>query len=204
MSINGLKTAEELRGRPCIRLVRGNTPRKMITVSRSFGGKIYDKATLKEALANFAHRAGVKLREDKLLATQAYISLYRDLSAKNTPNYKDTQFLSFPYPTDSTLEITRFASRACDVAFQENVSYRKCSINLVRLIPKETFIHDLFDERDINKNDALMHTIDSINQQMGSNTIQTATAKGKGKWVAKKDSKSKCFTTRWDELPLAV
>jgi hypothetical protein len=44
--------------------------------------------------------------------------------------------------------------------------------------------------------------MDSLNNSMGSGTIIMASSKGKGGWIARKDNKSFCYTTRWDELPL--
>jgi DNA polymerase V len=201
MSVVGLKTAEELRGKSCIKLNKSPSAKKMITVSRSFGKKIFEKESVKEALANFTERAGEKLRKEKQLTKGAYISLYRHLAATGIKNYKDTAFIEFNYPTDSTLDLMRHAIKAFDNIYLENEGYKKCSITLFQMTPKSKFVKDFFDERDTVKHDLIMQTIDSINKKIGSNTIQIATSNGNGAWIAKKDLKSLCYTTRWNELP---
>ena len=202
MSVLGLKTVEELRGKACIDLQKTAPAKKMIHVSRSFGRRVFEKSSVKEALANFTERAGVKLRGEKQLVKEAYISLYRELSASGIQNYKDTAFIRLTYPTDSTLEIMRYVMQSFEQIYIPNQSYRKCSITLFKMVGKSGFVKDLFDTRNIYKHDAIMEVMDGINNKMGANTIQIAASKGKGQWIAKKDCKSLCYTTRWDELAI--
>ncbi|MDA0967508.1 MAG: Y-family DNA polymerase [Proteobacteria bacterium] len=202
MSVVGLRTVHELRGEACIEIEQVTPAKKMINVSRSFGQKIYDRSSVKEALANFTERAAEKLRGEGQLVKKACISLYRELAVSGKMHYKDVALISLPYPTDSTIEILQYVSRAFEEIFVEGQGYKKCGITLVKLQPKSRFVKDLFDMRDINKHDSLMQAIDSINGKMGSHTLQMASSRGAGKWVARKDCKSYCYTTRWDELPL--
>jgi len=202
MTVVGLKTVQELRGESCIELELKPEHKKMITVSRSFGRKVYEKSSIKEALANFAERAAEKLRGEKQLTKEIYISLYKELAASGKANYKDNALLKLAYPTDSTLELMSYVSKAFDEIYIEGMGYKKCGIDLLKLQPKSHFVKDLFDTRNTCKQDELMVAIDSINNKMGNNTIQMATSRGKGKWVAKKDLKSLCYTTRWDELAI--
>jgi DNA polymerase V len=202
MTVVGLKTVRELQGKSCVELDKTPNHKKMITVSRSFGRRVFDKPSVKEALANFIERACEKLRGEKQLAKEVYIALYRELAASKKPHYKDVAIFSLAYPTDSTLEIMHYVSKAFDEIYIEGVGYKKCGISLLKLEPKSHFVKDLFDTRDTLKHDSIMQTIDSINGKMGNGTIQIATSKGKGKWIAKKDQKSFCYTTRWDELPV--
>lgn len=201
MSITGLKTVEELRGKPCIMLEPIAESKKSIIVSRSFGGRVFEKDTVKTALANFVERAAQKLRNEGLLAKEAYISLYRELSASGVSDYKDTAFVSFDYPTDSTLELMKYISHAFEGIYKPNHSYKKCGITIYKMQAKNKFVKDLFDGRDLAKQDSLMQTIDLVNKKHGSGSIMVASANGNSKWVARKDKKSFCYTTRWDELP---
>ncbi|MDA0967525.1 MAG: Y-family DNA polymerase [Proteobacteria bacterium] len=202
MSVVGLRTVHELRGNPCIELEKIAPPKKMINVSRSFGQKVYDKSSVKEALANFTERAAEKLRGEGQLVKEACISLYRELAVSGKLHYKDVALISLSYPTDSTIELMQYVSRAFEEIYVDGTGYKKCGITLVKLQPKSSFVKDLFDLRDVNKQDSLMHAIDSINGKMGNHTVQMASSRGKGKWIARKDCKSFCYTTRWDELPL--
>ena len=68
MSVVGLRTAQELRGQPCIPLELEADLKKGITVSRSFGKRITEYADLAEALCSYVSRAGEKLRRQRLQA----------------------------------------------------------------------------------------------------------------------------------------
>jgi len=43
-----------------------------------------------------------------------------------------------------------------------------------------------------------------INRKWGNNTIQFAASGVMKKWKMRQEFKSKNFTTRWDELPIAL
>ena len=92
------------------------------------------------------------------------------------------------------------------VVFEEiylpNITYKKCGIVLCDLVDKHDIIRDLFDSRDVDKHRQLMKAMDLLNDRMGKNTVTLAVANGYGEWMAKRDNKSHCYTTRWDELPI--
>src|SRR5580692_7939617 len=68
MTVVGLRTAQELRGEPCIPLELEADLKKGITVSRSFGKRITEYPLLEEALSSYVARAGEKLRREGLQA----------------------------------------------------------------------------------------------------------------------------------------
>ncbi len=73
MTVVGLRTAQELRGRPClelelVRLGGSPTGRKTLVRSRSFGERVTTKENLRQALAKHAERAAEKLRVEDLAA----------------------------------------------------------------------------------------------------------------------------------------
>jgi len=202
LTICGLRTAQELRGNACIEFEETPEARKSIVVSRSFGGTVFEHQGIKEALSNFAERAAVKLRGDGLLAKRAQVFLYHELVARGGSNHNSTITVEFDYPTDSTCEIIKATSAAISSMFVAGMGYKKCGLVLLGLINKAGFTKDLFDNRNLHKQDSVMQAMDYLNNSMGSGTIMLASSKGKGGWVAKKDNKSFCYTTRWDELPV--
>ncbi len=68
ITVVGLRTAWELRGRLCLDLELVRPDRKTLVRSRSFGQRVEKKANLREALAKHSQRAAEKLREENLVA----------------------------------------------------------------------------------------------------------------------------------------
>ena len=74
MHITGLRTAQELRGVPCIPLEEQPDPKKNITVSRMFGRPITALQGLEEAITTYATRAAEKLRREGCRPTPCWCS----------------------------------------------------------------------------------------------------------------------------------
>ena len=68
MTVVGLRTAWELRGRSCLDLELVRPDRKTLVRSRSFGERVESKENLRQALVKHAQRAAEKLREEGLVA----------------------------------------------------------------------------------------------------------------------------------------
>ena len=49
-----------------------------------------------------------------------------------------------------------------------------------------------------------MGALDKINQRFGMNTVRTARAGTKQQWQMRSGHRSKRYTSRWDELPIAI
>lgn len=203
LTVKGLETVHELRGISCISINSDSDDRKSIVVSRSFGQSIYNYVAIREALSNFAERAAIKLRQSEMLARHATIFLYHKVSPSRDFGLDKSITVDFDYPTDSTGEIISTACNALNYLFHEQTGYKKCGIMLNGFIRKDSFVKDLFDPRDLQRQDALSRSMDQLNNIMGNGTIAYASSNGSGKWIAKKDSKSPCYTTRWKELPVA-
>lgn len=48
---------------------------------------------------------------------------------------------------------------------------------------------------------AVMIALDALNAQYGKDTVRVGSAGGVGRWAARFDHKTPCYTTNWDELP---
>jgi len=79
MTVVGLRTAWELRGRSCLDLELVRPDRKTLVRSRSFGERVEVKRDLREALAKHSQRVAEKLREEGLVAkgTKVFITTKR-------------------------------------------------------------------------------------------------------------------------------
>ena len=200
LSVTGLRTAHELRGIESIPFEHVTSPKKMITVSRSFGQKLSQKDAVKEALAHFTARACEKLRHEQQLARHAYIALYQELAPNIKKRFRHGAMVYFPQATNSTLQIMRAVMEQFESLYVPGYTYKKCQITLAGFEDEHSLNASLFEPYEYIKDAPLMTTIDQLNQHYGQHTIIMGNMLGARKWVAKKDRKSPCYTTRWNEL----
>lgn len=191
----------ELRGQRCLELETSPPPKKMITVSRSFGRKITELSELKEAVATYTSRACEKLRRHEL--TTDAIQVFIRTSHYAESYYGNSVTLSLPSSSDSTAEVQHFALRGCERIYHPGERYAKAGVILLGLRPKSERQLSLWEVQPAQRSDALMETIDSINEQFGKGAIRFAAAGLKQGWGMKQERRSPRYTTRWDELPEA-
>lgn len=205
MSVVGLRTAHELRGESCIPLELVADPKKGITVSRAFGRRITALPELKEALAFYVARAGEKLRQDGLVAKHMQVFTHTSPHATDKikdPFYSPQLAFALPHFTNFTPELNHYAQWALERMYKPGFRYMKCGVILTDIAKQGTESLDLFDSRDIAKNDKLMAALDSLNHKMGQRTVFYGGSGIERPWVGVCNSKTKSYTTDWKCLPL--
>lgn len=185
-----LKTVLELRGTSCFPIRETVPPRKSIMYSRSFGNLIETQSQMEEAISAFTARAAEKLREDNLVARHlgVYIRTSRFIPPEaRFRNYGET---FFPSPTDCTHDLIREALAIIRRIFREGYAYYKAMITLNDVSPVSERQMGLFETRDVNRLQTLMHTLDRINHTFGSGTLQYAAEGFEKPWVSKRENLS--------------
>jgi len=200
LTVVGLRTVWELRGKPCIELEKAPPAKKCITSSRSFGEAVETLDKLKEAAASYMTRAAAKLRNQHSLASfiQIYVTTNR---FKDVPQYSKSLTIKLPIPTASTSELVRTANRALDKIYKTGYKYKKTGVILGGIISDKQMQPDLFmtlySDSQYSK---LMKTIDEINSRWGRYTVKLATIGFKHSWTMRQTMRSPRYTTRWDEI----
>ncbi len=203
MSVVGLRTAQELRGIPCLELEPEADPKKGITVSRSFGKRITDYEELKEALASYVSRAGEKLRRENLQAKHMLIFMHTSPHATDKvkdPFYAPQMSFALPHHTNYTPELLHYAVWSLRKMYKPGYRYMKCGVILTDLVEAGKHTGDLFDTRDTEQQAKLMKAMDSLNSKWGQRTAFYAASGINREWVGVSSLKSRNFTTDWDSL----
>jgi DNA polymerase V len=192
----------ELRGQRCLSLELCPSPKKTITVSRSFGRKVTTLQELREAIATYTSRAAEKLRLHGLTADA--IQVFVQTSHFEGSFYGDSVTQTLPHSSDLTPEILHSALMGCDRIYRPGERYAKAGIILLGLRPKTQRQLSLWEASEAvdERSHLLMQTIDSINQQFGKGTIQFAAAGLKKGWGMRQERRSPRYTTCWGELPV--
>ncbi|BBH53050.1 Y-family DNA polymerase [Fluviispira sanaruensis] len=201
LTINGVHLAQELHGISCLDLELFHEPKKSITVSRSFGRAQSDFNDIFSALANHTAVACRKLRQEGLEAQ--YFCIYLATSYHKENFFSDSINIRLPYYTSFTPEYLKYGLIALKKIFKENKMYKKCGILLFDLKSKSTLPSHLFDFRNLEQENALISTIDQINNRNGASSINFADLFINKNWTPQRAHVSKKYTTNLNELILA-
>ena len=203
MTVVGLRTAQELRGRPCLALELVRPDRKTLVRSRSFGERVESKENLRQALAKHAQRAAEKLREEGLVARgiKAFITTKR---FGGGPHYSNGVAGSISEHTARAAPFVKASRRLLEVIYRGGYGYKKAGVCLYDIRPSRPHQESLFG-RGRRQDENLTAAVDRINAEHGKDTIGLAAAglPSEREWAMKRQNRSPKYTTRWDELPVA-
>lgn len=190
------QTVLELRGIPCFHLKQQPIPRKEIRTSRMFNQPQNNLKNIQSALATYTEQACVRMRNQDSLCAFIRVSL----TLKKHQAKRAYYCCALPYATDHTASILRVALQALHRIWQPYQQYKKVSIHLGGLTPKNHANINLFQAADIQKQTPLTQTIDQINQRWGQGTIHHALANYQAPWAMRQQFLSPRYTTRINEL----
>ena len=208
MTVVGLRTAWELRGRSCLDLELVRLDRKTLVRSQSFGERVGSKRDLRQALAKHAQRAAEKLREEDLVARgiKVFITTKR---FGDPPHYSNGVAGSLPEHTARASAFARASRRLLEPIYRQGLGYKKAGVCLHDIRPARPHQESLFG-RGREEDEALAEAVDQINREYGSRAVGLAAAglpDGEGnlarEWTMKRQRRSPRYTTRWDDLPVA-
>ena len=201
MGVVGERTWLELNGTPCIEMDRPTT-KKSICTSRSFGEKLTELAPISEAVANFAASCAEKLRKQQSLASVIMVFIHTNPFATNQPQYSNQMVLQLPVPTNDTTELIDYALRGLKSIFKEGYRYKKAGVIIAEIVQERPLQGDLFDIRNREKFNKVMHVMDNLNESYGRQKVKIAAQGFDRKWKLKNEKLSPCYTTKLDDVLL--
>jgi DNA polymerase V len=198
MHVTGLRTAQELRGIPCIPLEEQPDPKQNIAMSRMFGRPVTSLRDLEEALTVYATRAAEKLRREGLQANSMLVFFYTSPFKQGFTGASLS--VSFPRATDYTPDLVRYAASAVRQEYRPGNAYIKAGLILSNLTDPARRQLTLFETGADEKRLAVMQALDTVNRRWGRNTLFYAGAGIENSWRMRRERKSPCYTTRMNEL----
>jgi DNA polymerase V len=203
LTVTGLQTVMELRGRSCISMETSPPPPKSILCSRSFGTPVNTLAELKEAVAAYVSRAAEKLRRKNGVASHVHVFLTTNTFRSGDRQYSAHCSVPLPCSTAYTPQIIDSAHRLLETIFREGYRYQKAGVILTGIETQRQA--SLMDPppRERASQSALMRTMDRVNSRWGARTLLFAASGIEQPWKMNQARKSNRFTTCWHELPLA-
>ena len=200
------RTLLELRGTSCLDLEEVIPPKKEIISSRSFGKLVVKLGDLQQAVASYTARAAEKLRRQHSVAGALQVFLQTDPHKTGEPQYHPSIMMPLAEPSDDTGLLASRALLGLKQIYKPGYRYQKAGVMLMELSDAITSQPDLFShasERDRQKSQRRMETLDLINRKMGQRTLRLAAEGFQQAWKVRTDYPSPRYTTRWEELPIA-
>ncbi len=204
LTINGLRTAFELRGIQCFPQELSPPPKKSIITSRAFGRPVVSLEELAEAVAVYVSRLAEKLRAQHSVASVLQVFINTSHFAAYGPRYANAVSIRLPQPTAYTPELVAHARRGLEKIYRSGFKYAKAGVIVMELVPENSRQLNLFGEGEggpdtLERNRKLMEAMDQINRTMGRGTIRVGTAGIGEAWHMRRGKLSPRYTTRWDE-----
>ncbi len=196
------RTVHELNGISCLEREELEY-QKSILCSRSFDTELTKFEQLQTALTEFADTACRRLRKQQALAGGIVTFINTNRFRKEQPQYNNSQLISLPTPSNNTAKFFQAMNKGLKQIYRPNFSYKRAGIMLTDIQPENAPQTDFFQQSSANdKEHRLMKTLDELNNRMGKHTVYFGIQPPQHLSFVKQDFRSRCSTTRWNELTL--
>lgn len=193
MSVMGLRLKHDLEGKPTLDLEDIKT-KKSIATTRSFRTQYTEYSDLRERVSTFAVQCAEKLRKQKSDCNAVMVFVYTNPHRKDLPQYRQNAVINLPYPTNSSMELSKFAGSALKRIFKKGYSYKKAGVVVMDITPVHQRQLNLFHNSGL-KQDKLMEAVDRINEKMNAQKVIPASMDIKNTWKMRREKLSPKYTT---------
>tara|TARA_R110001632_G_scaffold107700_6_gene217416 strand:+ start:144 stop:1400 length:1257 start_codon:yes stop_codon:yes gene_type:complete len=197
-SITEWKLKKDLEGIPTIALEIKEAKRSIAT-TRSFEYTYSDIENIKERISTFAASCAEKLRAQESSCHMIIVMLSSDRHKRDTEQHRASKTVIFPYPTDSTLSITKAAVEAVKTIFKTGIKYKRAGVIVTGLVPTDNHQLNLFLHEN-PKHKPLMSAIDRLNKRFKADKIKLANQDLERTWKMKQERLSPKYTTKFNDI----
>jgi DNA polymerase V len=193
MSIIGLRLKRDLEGIPTLG-IEDIQIKKNIATTRSFERNITKYSEVEERIITFSVLCAEKLRAQKSSCTSLIVFIQTNFHRQDLEQYRKSVTLKLPFPTNSSIEISKFACEGLKIIFKEGISYKKAGVIIMDFKPEEQLQLSLF-ENSNPKHTILMKVMDQLNAAFGRQKVKLASQDLKRVWKMKQEMLSPHYTT---------
>jgi len=198
MSIIGLRLKKELSGIRTLELEEIQD-KKSIACTRSFDRNYSTYDEIKERIVTYATICGEKLRKQDSCCNILQVFIVTNFFRQDQPQYSMGISVNLPFPTNSSIELAKFAVEALDRIFKTGYGYKKAGVIVMELTPETSKQKMLFENSD-PKHLELMAVMDKLNKSYGQQKVKLAAQDLDRTWKMKREKLSRRYTTRLDEI----
>lgn len=197
LGVNGLRTLDELNGVRCFELETDKSDQQQIVSSRTFGEEIKDFDALNGAITQLARNAINRLRKQNLYVGEIEIfcntNPFKDKEQKN--NISGSIKLAFSAADYAV--IPEISGKLREI-YKSGVGYKKGGVVLKKLTSSYRQL-DLFAQGESSSKS--LGVMVAINEKFSGGVKFGSEMNDEG-YLYKTSSRSPCYTTDWNQIPL--
>lgn len=118
---------------------------------------------------------------------------------QDLPQYRRSTLVKLPYPTNSSITLTKYAKIALERIYKKGYHYKKAGVIVMDIVPQKNFQINLF-ENENPKHKELMKAIDLTNKRLGVKKVKLANQDLGRVWKMRQEKLSPRYTSNWNEL----
>jgi len=198
-SVTELNLKKDLEGMITFTLEENHPVKKSIATTRSFENTYTDIKDIKERVATFANSCAEKLRIQNSNCNIIIVLLQGDRFDKNSNPYKNSITVTLPHTTNSSLTITKYATKAIEQLYKKGINYKRAGVIVTGLVPTDNHQLDMF-ARENPKHRPLMQAIDQLNKKYGDHKLKLANQDLDKTWKMRQEYLSKQYTTQFNQI----
>lgn len=198
MAIVGLRLKKELQGESCLQLEMP-ADKKSIATTRSFDTLYTEFYQLRERVSTFASTCAAKLRKQGSVCNSIMVFVHTNFHRADLPQYSRSAVIQLPYPTNSSIELSRFASQALRQIYKSGYAYKKAGVVVMDIQPEDLCQLNIF-ENSNPRHKALMAALDAINENLGVVKVKLASQDAGRTWKMRQEKLSPRYTTRLTDI----
>ena len=197
MTITGLNLQKDLKGIPTIEMVEPEK-KKSIGTSRTFETDLRSFDEVRERITTFTSMSAEKLREQNSFCKRLIVFIGTNPFKEHETQYYPSIQIKLPFPTNSTLELVKFAHEGLKQIFKKNHYYKRGGVLLTDFVDASVYQPSLFFNSD-PKHKKLMEVIDKLNDKYHRDVIRLA-SQDERKHKMKQAHLSQHYTTDINEI----
>ncbi len=194
----GLLLMRDLKGIPSIELEKFKD-KKSIAVTRTFDNMKEDLEDIEERISTFASKCAEKLRKQHSLCTRIQVFITTNYFREDLKQYSNFVILKLPYPTNSSIELSKFATNGLKKIYQKGFKYKKAGVIVMDFINESNKQLSLFEESD-PRHWKLMKAVDKINSYYSKDIVRLAAQSHGRTWKMRQEKLSNHYTTNINEI----
>ncbi len=198
MSVVGLRLKRDLEGKPTLDLEKIKT-KKNIATTRSFDKNYSDFEKIKERVTTFSVSCAEKLRKQHSYCNTLLVFLHTNGYRKELPQYSKNIVVKLPFPSNSNIELAKFAVKGLERIFKKGFQYKKAGVIAMDITPQEQRQISLFENSD-PRHQVLMNVVDKLNHSIGQQKIKLASQNLERTWKMRQERLSPRYTTQLKEI----
>jgi len=172
MTVVGSRLQDDMNGIPTIEM-EAIELKQSIATTRSFSKDYRDFNDVRERISTFAVSCAEKLRKQHSLCNTIQVFIQSNRFSEHDEQYSNSIIVKLPFPTSSSIEISKFATDGLKRIFKKFIGYKRAGVILMDFVQDNEYQQSLFYNSN-PKHKILMDTVDNLNEKFGMQKVRLA------------------------------